>query len=118
MLVAFLTEQSNKQQSLYLATYTRNPSILQIVSSAASPVYPLTNDEALRQVALAMDGAEHGDDGAVYHVNRYPEGGLHGKEDPAGRYVKDSDVALKDQFPGLVNMRSALIVTARLPEKN
>lgn len=114
MLRAFLAEQTEQFQPEYLVTYTRNPSVLKMIASITDSVYPFEQEESLRNVALAMEGAELGDDGVTYHVDRYPEGGLYGTKDPAETIFDGSKKALRDRFQGLVNPRSALIAVAQL----
>ena len=96
----------------YLTTYTRNPSVLRMMSRVAAALYPIASDEELRALAEAQPHAT--DLGAFYHVERYGEGGLFHGADPADRPFSDGGVSLKEQFEGLVSVRNALVVAGRV----
>lgn len=96
----------------YLTTYTRNPSVLRMMSHVAAALYPIASDEKLRALAGAQPHATDLD--TVYHVDRYGEGGLFHGTDPADRPLIDGGVSLKEQFEGLVSVRNALVVAGRV----
>ncbi|HRC27990.1 MAG TPA: hypothetical protein PKV96_01255 [Candidatus Saccharimonas sp.] len=84
-----------------------------MVSHVAESIYPIHDDAELRDLALTQPYASALDD-AVYHVNRYGEEGLFQGNDPADRPLTDNSVLLKEQFSGLVNVRNALVIAARI----
>ena len=62
-----------------------------------------------------MSSASVLEDGVVYHLNRYAEGGLFGTSDPADRPVhQGGSHTLKELFTGLNSEQNALVVTARV----
>lgn len=99
----------------YLATYTRNPSVLKMMLRSTRQLYPLVDDDELKHIALDMPHASLGQDGIVYHFNRYDENGLFQSGDPAERSVTPaSGKSLKQLFVGLQDERNALIVSAKI----
>lgn len=101
-------------QPKYLTTYTRNPSVLKMISSVSSELHPLQNDSELHALASEMPHASLDDNSIAYHVDRYGEGGLFQGFDPADSSLRHGKQSLKEQFPGLLNIRSALVIAARI----
>lgn len=101
-----------QQQPKFLTTYTRNPAILQMIQRVSSELYPIVPDEELRNLASQMQFASQID--AIYHLNRYDEGGLFRGDDPADSPFANNEMSLKNQFNELSNVRNALIVAARV----
>ena len=108
-----LLELVQDRQPDYLITYTRSPAILRMMKKVSEDVYPIDQNDELLSLATSVQYASEYD-GNSYHIDRYDEGGLFGSEDPADSTADDSDVSLKDQFTGLQNIRSALIVVSRV----
>lgn len=98
----------------YLTTYTRNPSILKMISGISSELYPLQSSYELSALASEMPYASFDTNGVAYHVNRYGEGGLFSGFDPADLPLDNDRQPLKEQFSGLRNIRSALVIAARI----
>lgn len=98
----------------HLATYTRNPAIINMLRSVSSAVYPLNDDPELKQLACDMDSAT--ELGVVYHLDRYGEAGLFAGEDPADTACYDSSESLKSRYGELVSVRHALVIAARVEE--
>lgn len=96
----------------FITTYTRNPAVIKMIARTAMTMFPLHESTELREVALVLKNATLLSDGAVYHVNRYDENGLFQAADPADRVYKNG-TSLKEQFVGLQNIRSALLIAAR-----
>lgn len=103
-----------EQQPGYLTTYTRNPAIIKMIRKESSAMYPLDDDEELRNMASNMSHASSLD--ATYHINRYSEQGLFVGKDPASQPLTIGTVALREQFPGLASVRNALVLAARVKE--
>ena len=96
-----------KSEVRLVTAHTRNPAILRLLGKIAGSegnVYPTGDAPELRKLALGIPDTSLGEDGIAYHVDRYPEGGLYGGEDPG--------VALAGTFAGLANPRTALVVVA------
>lgn len=101
MLKEYLSENSTR----YIATYTRNPAVLKMVSYVASKVFPLDEDPVLRDIARRMDNSTL-IDGVAYHVGRYGNEGLYGEGyDPAA-----DDLA--HRFSSLKDIGNSLVVAA------
>ena len=96
----------------FLATYTRNPSILRMLRHVSDDIYPLVDDPVLRDMTAMMDHASRRD--VVYHLHRYSEEGLFCGSDPADRPLEQGGVSLKQQYAGLASVRHALVVAARV----
>jgi len=94
----------------YLTTYTRNPAILKMLLAQCSDVYPLHQDDNLKNIAARMPRATMLD--AAYHIHRYDEGGLFTGDDPAERPI--NGIPLQDRFVELTDIRNALVVAARV----
>lgn len=101
-------------QPQYLATYTRNPSILKMLAKVCGfdGIYPLVNNPELSKMAQQMAHATQMQDGFVYHVDRYGPDGLFGDGDPAELPVR-GDLPLKQEFTGLQSVSNTLIVVGR-----
>ena len=110
---ALLGQFVEAHQPSLLTTYTRNPSVLKMMRTVAPDVYPATNDHELRELAAEMPFSMLDTQGVAYHIDRYGEGGLFQGFDPAD-YPLDGAIPLKESYPGLQNIRSALVVTARI----
>lgn len=100
-------------QPSLLTTYTRNPSVLKMMRTVAPEVYPATSDDELQELATEMPFSTLDTQGVAYHIDRYGEGGLFQGFDPAD-YPLDGPIPLKESYPGLQNIRSALVVAARI----
>lgn len=98
----------------FLTTYTRNPSVLKMMRTVAKDIYPDSYDDELSALAEEMPGASRGEDGVIYHVDRYGEGGLFKDFDPADHPLSPGELPLKSRFLELQNVRSALVVAARI----
>lgn len=98
----------------FITTYTRNPSVLGMISTVADTIYPMHRDDELEAVAKSMPNAVVPKNGVVYHYNRYGDDGLYVGKDPADRPYPQIDMALKDVFTGLRHPGNALIVAARV----
>lgn len=96
----------------FLTTYTRNPRIVQMPARVSSSIYPLHQDAQLAKLASNQPHAT-AIDAATYHVGRYGEQGLFSGEDPASKPLAAYDIALKQQFTELEDVRNALVVVAR-----
>lgn len=97
-----------------LTTYTRNPSVLRMIRAVSSSVYPLDDELELQAMAAAMDHASlDSSTGVTYHLHRYGEEGLFKGFDPAERSC-ESSMPLKQRFTGLMSVRNALVVAARI----
>lgn len=101
----------------YLTTYTRNPSVIQMLQRVCDVVYPLHGDDRLRGLALDMRHASPRG-AAVYHLDRYGEDGLFGDNDPADRRLRGGACSLKEHFMGLQSVRNALIIAARIRKES
>lgn len=53
-------------------------------------------------------------DGVAYHIGRYGRNGLYGANDPASRYLKGDDIALKERYSKLSDPGSALVLAAKV----
>lgn len=111
-----LREYVASNQPALLTTYTRNPAVIAMLQRVSSEVYPVHDDEHLSQLAAGMTNATLRGD-AVYHLNRYDEGGLFGGSDPADRMLHGDSISLKARFTGLINVRNALVIAARVQEE-
>ena len=96
----------------HLATYTRNPAVLKMIAGVSESIYPIREDDELRELALEMPYAS--DHGAVYHTGRYPEEGLFRGIDPADSPYETKGASLKESFPLLISARNTLVVVSRL----
>lgn len=96
----------------FVTTYTRNPNVLRMIAKISHEIYPIINDDALRNIALQMDHASLHD--VTYHIQRYGADGLFGDGDPADRPFTTDGIPLKQQFIELTNIRNALVVAARV----
>lgn len=97
-----------------IITFTRNPSVLRMVRTVSSEVYPLDSDADLQEMAMSMEDATRDPDtGVTYHFDRYGPEGLFDGFDPADRAC-ESPEPLKQRFTGLMSMRNALVVAARV----
>lgn len=98
--------------SAYVATYTRNPSVIRMIQRQQSveQVYPLDNADGLKQIAIQMPFAKEGDDGVMYHIGRYGEDGLYGANDPA---THPDNKEFLEKFRQLKVIGNALIVIGR-----
>lgn len=83
------------------------------VCGGIDEVYPLAPDIELRRIASAMPHATIADE-AIYHIDRYDEGGLFGDEDPAERPLRHNEQKMKEIFPLLASVRNALIISGRI----
>jgi hypothetical protein len=122
------TYMQSVDQNLITA-HTRNPALLGMLGKVCglANVYPLAKELVdlhadvfvnpligyARQVPhTTVEPERH----AAYHVDRYDEGGLYGKEDPTDAPIKKPSTihggTLKEAFPGLRNPRTALVVVA------
>lgn len=108
MLQQFVDEERPE----YLTTYTRNPRIVRMIGRVSDDVYPLVDDQILRDMAASMDHASMYD--VVYHLDRYGEDGLFHGDDPADGLVEPGDVSLKQRYQELTDVRHALIIAARV----
>ncbi len=108
-MLMHLVEQ---QKPEILTTYTRNPHVIRMLARVCDTIYPLVGDENLRDLALKMEHASLAD--VAYHIDRYGEDGLFRGEDPADRPLIVGDAPLKKRFTGLVSVRNALVVAARV----
>jgi len=106
-----LREFLKDEEAPYITAYTRNLAVLKMIRRVSESVYPLDNDETLREIAQQMPNAT-ADSRAVYHIKRYGESGLFQGFDPADRPVGGK--SLKEQFPRLQSIRHALVVAARI----
>lgn len=101
----------------YIATYTRNPAIINMIRSRTTNTYPIDQNEELRHIACGMPHAI--DDGnATYHFNRYDETGLFKGADPAKMSLEPSGMPLAQIFPRLQSVRHALVIAARIGEES
>ena len=98
----------------FLTTYTRSPSVLKMMRTVANDIYPDNYDDELYALAREMPGASQREDGAIYHIDRYGEGGLFKDFDPADHPLSPGEPPLKSRFLELQNVRSALVVAARI----
>jgi len=96
----------------HITTYTRNPSVLRMMSHVTESLYPIAGDDELRALAEAQPNATNLN--GIYHIERYGEGGLFHGADPANRPFSDSGIPLKEQFEGLRSVRNALVVAGRI----
>lgn len=112
MLEAFIATEPTQ----LITTYTRNPAIIKMVRRVSSGVYPLDDDNELREKALQMPHAS-AEGNAAYHLNRYgPEGLFHGF-DPAERPLSAEGPKLKDVYPQLQSVRHALVIAANINQE-
>ena len=86
-----------------------------MIQKQSSEIYPLHDDVQLKQMTLEMSHALELD--AVYHVDRYGENGLFRGEDPANLPIDESGKSLKQKFTGLMSVRNALVVAARVKKE-
>lgn len=104
----------------YLTAYTRNPSLLRILTHVGT-VYPLCSDPQLRAEALMLEGAEpaypNDSESVIYHFGRYGESGLYGVHDPAERCVGPSGQPLMVRFPELQDIAHSLVVVVETSQK-
>lgn len=108
MLQQFVDEERPE----YLTTYTRNPRIVRMIARVSDDVYPLVDDQILRDMAVTMDHASMRD--VAYHLDRYGKDGLFRGGDPADGSVEPGGVSLKQQYQELTSVRHALIIAARV----
>lgn len=109
-----LKEFVSQTDVAYLTTYTRNPSILRMMRSVSSSLYPLDEDSQLQLFAGDMAHATYDElEGTVYHFDRYGEEGLFRGFDPAERACETLE-PLKTRFKGLMSVRNALVVAASI----
>lgn len=111
-----LTDMVLVNQPEHLVTYTRNPAIIAMMRRVCSEVLPIDLDTELTEV---IENDRHATviDGVRYHVDRYGPEGLFGGEDPANRSIEADGQPLKEIFPGLMSVRNALVVAARVRER-
>ncbi len=110
---AMLKKFVHEYRPAVLTTYTRNPSIIKMIHTISKEVYPIVKDDTLRYMATEMPYAQ-GVNSVVYHINRYDEAGLFQGFDPAERPILTNGQPLKEQFLQLQNIRSALVIAARI----
>lgn len=108
MLREYITNGDHR----FLHTYTRNPSVLRMLSRVCDKMYPIDDDPLLRHLADGFESSTQRN-GYHYHLNRYPRGGLFTGDDPAERRFGDSP-ALTDRFKPLKNKRNALVVVGEI----
>ena len=91
-----------------LIAYTRNPAVLNLLNRLSHQKDVLVYNNPY-QLALTIPHATVGDDGILYHIDRYAPDGLYGSFDPAdGPY---DDQVLKDRCRLLHNKNTALAVS-------
>lgn len=112
-----LSEYLTQHPAELLMTYTRNPHVLRMIGRIAADVYPLVQDESLENLTMAMPYATKHDN-AVYHINRYDEGGLFRGVDPAKSTAATAPLRLDERFELLSNSRHALVVAASIKGNN
>lgn len=113
LATAMLVDLLTIEQPTFLTTYTRNPSILRMIASVSSEVYPITLHSMLARFARSLPNATE-IDSVNYHINRYDEGGLFREGDPADRPLTPGGISLKEQFDRLTDVRNALVVVSRV----
>jgi len=94
-----------------LIAYTRNPAIVRLLERISGQSNILHHDDP-SATANTIPHAAIGEDGKVYHVNRYAPNGLYGSVDPAERNYKG--LPLKDQCRLLANPNTALALLVEL----
>ncbi len=108
--------QNNRNEAEYIATYTRNPSVIKMMrkNTQAAEVYPLTKSRELQAIARQMPHAtDHR--GAVLHIGRYGAGLYGGSvQDPAANSI--DGIKLSDQFVQLKATGNALVAVGRVRE--
>lgn len=115
--VAMLNAYFDSRPSGSIVTaYTRNPSLAGAVERIAEGgIYPFDNNDELRHIATSMPHATIGGN-AVYHRDRYDEGGLFHGVDPAED--TRSGPSFVQRFPEeLSNVRNALVIAAKTRKK-
>ena len=105
----------NEVNSKYLATYSRNPSIIKMMRHVCSEVMPTDYCDELASVSGAMSDSTKINN-TYYHLDRYPIGGLFQGYDPAERMI-DTQQRLIDRFPLLSNQRHALVIAGKVERK-
>lgn len=101
------------QPTEFMTAYTRNPALIKMMSRVAFDLYPLDDDPTLQQLAASMPHAAIHDN-VAYHVDRYGSDGLFQGADPAESQLMTAPDTLIERFTELKNIRTALVITARI----
>ena len=104
-MVQKYTEQINPER---LIAYTRNPALLRLLGKTCKKLDLLRQDNP-DEIALMIPHATVGEDGILYHIDRYAPKGLYGDQDPADSSYNGE--ILKDRCKLLANKNTALAIS-------
>ena len=91
-----------------IIAYTRNPMLLRLLGNTSRKLDVLDYSSP-HELALTIPHAEVGDDGIIYHIDRYAPEGLYGTFDPAD--LPYNGEVLKERCQLLENRNTALAVS-------
>ena len=107
---ALIAKLVSQERVPSIIAHTRNPAVITALSRIAT-VFPIMSSAQMLHMAEAIPHTEV-IEGIAYHTNRYGVDGLYGNFDPADRCLPGHRISLKDEYIGLENPRTALVVVA------
>lgn len=91
-----------------ITAFTRNPAVYELIDRVTDRIE--VPQDALANHVLSVYNNLTLINGAAYHQDRFAVAGLYGGDDPAKHARRAAEVPFVEEFPGLINPRTALFI--------